>query len=62
MNSRTLGWTLWALSMALALAWLVEANTVGRGFISTYLAPFAIVGNLVAMVLLRRRPSPPIQK
>jgi hypothetical protein len=31
----------------LSIAWLIEAYTVGRGFISMYLAPGIIVGNLI---------------
>ena len=48
---RLVGWTIWALSAALAVAWLIEAHSVGRGFVSTYLAPFAIVGNLFGAFL-----------
>ena len=55
MSRRGLGFLVWALSAMLAVVWLVEAFTVGRGFVSTYLAPFAIVGNLVGM-WLRKRP------
>jgi hypothetical protein len=40
-----------AVSFALAVAWKVEAEVVGRGFISTYLAPLAIVGNLLGAFL-----------
>jgi len=52
MTRRTLGYALWALSAILAVAWLVEAFTKGRGFVSTYLAPFAILGNLAGMFLM----------
>ena len=59
-SRRKLGWVLlWAVSAALSVAWLIEASTVGRGFISTYLAPFAIVGNLVTILLSWKRPVPP---
>ncbi len=44
-------------SGVLAAAWLVEAFVVGRGFISTYLAPVAIVGIFVSAVLMRKRHS-----
>ena len=54
MSRRRLGFTIWALSAMLAVAWFFEAFTEGRGFISTYLAPFAIVGNLVSMPLIWR--------
>ena len=55
MNRQSLGLTVWALSATLTVAWLVEALSEGRGFISTYLAPFAIVGNLVSMPLMWKR-------
>jgi hypothetical protein len=54
---RTAGLTIWALSAAIGVAWLVEAFTLGRGFISTHLAPFAIVGNLVGLFLMRKSPA-----
>jgi hypothetical protein len=57
MSRRGLGFVVWALSAMLAVVWLVEAFTVGRGFVSMYLAPFAIVGNLVGMFLMRKRPD-----
>ena len=52
-----MGLVIWALSAALALAWFVESFTVGRGFISTYLAPLAIIGNLVGVFLMRKGDS-----
>jgi hypothetical protein len=58
---KTIGWTIWALAAAVSVAWFVEAFTVGRGFVSRYLAPFGIVGNLVGAFLiwrLRGNPSP----
>jgi hypothetical protein len=57
---KTLGWTIWAMAAAVSVAWFVEAFTVGRGFISRYLAPFGIVGNLVGAFMiwkLREDPS-----
>ena len=54
-SRRSLGLTIWALSAMVTVAWLVEAFTEGRGFMSTYLAPFAIAGNLVSMPLMRKR-------
>jgi len=54
---RTAGWAIWAASAAIGVAWLVEAFTSGMGFISTHLAPFAIVGNLVGLFLMRKGPS-----
>jgi len=38
----------------LAAAWFIEAITVGRRFISIYLAPFAILGNVVGVFLMRK--------
>ena len=49
---KTIGWTIWALAAAVSVAWFVEAFTVGRGFISRYLAPFGIVGNLVGAFMI----------
>jgi hypothetical protein len=58
MSQRSVGFLCWAVSAVLSVAWLVEAFMVGRGFISTYLAPFAIVGNLAGMLLMRRGAKP----
>jgi hypothetical protein len=49
---KTVGWTIWALAAAISVAWFVEAFAVGRGFISRYLAPFGIVGNLVGAFMI----------
>src|SRR6266568_6519011 len=49
-SRRSVGFACWVLSLVLSIAWLIEALTIGRGFISTYLAPFAIVGNVVGVV------------
>jgi len=54
MNRRDLGFLCWALSAIVAVAWFIEAFTVGRRFISTYLAPLAIVGNVVGVFLIRK--------
>ena len=54
MSRRRLGYLVWALSAALSVAWLVEVFTVGRGFISIYLAPIAVIGNLFSVFLIRR--------
>jgi hypothetical protein len=54
---RTAGVAIWAVSAAIGVAWLVEAFTIGLGFISTHLAPFAIVGNLVGLFLMRKGPA-----
>jgi len=58
MSQRRVGFLCWALSAVLSVAWLVEAFMVGRGFISSYLAPFAIVGNLAGMLLMQRGAKP----
>jgi hypothetical protein len=56
---KRVGWTIWALAAAISVAWFVEAFVVGRGFISRYLAPFGIVGNLVGAFMIRKlRPDP----
>ena len=44
------------IGMALALLWLLEALTLGRGFISTYLAPVALI-SLIASGILRAKAS-----
>jgi hypothetical protein len=36
----------------MSVAWFIEAFSHGRGFVSTYLAPVAIVGNLFGAFLL----------
>jgi len=56
---KTAGWTIWALAAAVSVAWFVEAFTVGRGFISKYLAPFGIVGNLVGAFMIWKLRSDP---
>jgi predicted membrane chloride channel (bestrophin family) len=53
-SRRDLGFLCWAFSAMLTVAWLIEAFTVGRLFISTYLAPFAIVGIVVGVFLMRK--------
>jgi len=40
-----------AFATGIAVAWLVEAQTAGRGPISKYLAPFAIGAILVSSIL-----------
>ena len=42
------------LGLGVALAWLLEALTVGRGVVSTYLAPVAIAAPLIAIVVRKR--------
>jgi hypothetical protein len=40
-------------AVGVALAWLVEALTTGRGVVSTYLAPLAIAAPIVAYFIRR---------
>ena len=42
------------LGLGVALAWLLEALTVGGGVVSTYLAPVAIAAPLIAIVVRKR--------
>ena len=42
------------LGLGVGLAWLLEAALVGRGVVSTYLAPVAIAAPLVAAFLRRK--------
>jgi predicted anti-sigma-YlaC factor YlaD len=52
MTLKAIATALWALGSLVAVAWLVEAFTVGRGFVSTYLAPLAF-GPLVVAALIQ---------
>jgi len=54
MKRKELGFLCWALSAIVAIAWFIEALTVGRRFISTYLAPLAIIGTVVGVFLMRK--------
>jgi hypothetical protein len=47
-DRRTIGYIMWFIALLLSLAWLIESLTVGRGFVSTYLAPIAIAGNIAS--------------
>jgi hypothetical protein len=51
MTMKAIGMILWALSSLVIVAWIVEASTVGQGFVSTYLAPFAL-GSLIVSALM----------
>ena len=46
---------------SIVIPWNIEATTIGRGFISAYIAPYGIMLGLVIpiLVMLARRPSPP---
>ena len=50
------GLVIWACAAVLSVAWFIEAFTRGRGFVSKYVAPLAIVGNLVGAFLMWKRP------
>jgi len=52
-NRKVFGYSLWIVSLIISIAWLAESITRGRGFISTYLAPVAITGNVAAVFLIR---------
>jgi hypothetical protein len=54
MNRSTASGFLAGLGVGIAVAWLLESALVGRGVVSTYLAPVAIVA-FVAAAALRRR-------
>jgi hypothetical protein len=42
---------IYAVAVLITIAWIIESFTVGRGFVSTYLAPIAIAGLLVVAFL-----------
>jgi len=52
-NRKVFGYSLWIVSLVISIAWLAESITKGRAFISTYLAPIAIAGNIAAAFLIR---------
>ena len=51
MSNKSLRTTLQVIGSVMAVAWLIEATTVGRGFISTFLAPFAFGPLIIAAIL-----------
>jgi hypothetical protein len=53
MHKRQVGVALWLLSLVLSVAWLTEAMLRDRGFVSTYLAPLAILGNILAVFVIK---------
>jgi len=53
MHKRQVGVALWLMSLVLSVAWLTEAMLRDRGFVSTYLAPLAIVGNILAVFVIK---------
>jgi hypothetical protein len=42
---------LFGLGLGVALAWILEANTIGVGIISIYLAPVACIAPIIAAAL-----------
>ena len=53
MHKRQVGVALWLLSLMLSVAWLTEALLRDRGFVSTYLAPVAVLGNILAVFVIK---------
>jgi hypothetical protein len=53
MDKRQIGITLWLVSLVLIVAWLTEAILRDRSFISTYLAPIAVLGNVLAVFVIK---------
>jgi len=53
MDKRQIGITLWLASLVLIVAWLTEAILRDRGFVSTYLAPIAVLGNILAVYVIK---------
>ena len=51
MNSKTIRISLGIVGSLVAVAWFIESTTQGRGFISTYLAPFAFGPLLIASLM-----------
>jgi hypothetical protein len=59
-HSKIVAYLIISIGFAVAVGWLLEAAFVGRGFISTYLAPIAFLAPSVGAVLLQvsgRRPN-----
>ncbi|HXA56018.1 MAG TPA: hypothetical protein VNU84_01195 [Candidatus Acidoferrum sp.] len=53
MDKRQFGITLWLVSLVLIVAWLTEAILRDRGFVSEYLAPLAVFGNVLAVFVIK---------
>ena len=53
MNNKPFRIVLQTIGTIVAVAWFVEIMTFGKGFISTYLAPFAF-GPLIIAALMKR--------
>lgn len=58
MDKRQIGITLWLSSLVLIVAWLTEAILRDRSFVSMYLAPVAVLGNILAVFVIKEtRPA-----
>jgi hypothetical protein len=58
MDKRQIGITLWLSSLVLIVAWLTEAIVRDRSFVSLYLAPLAVLGNILAVFVIKEtRPA-----
>ena len=53
MDKRQIGITLWLSSLVLIVAWLTEAILRDRSFVSMYLAPVAVLGNILAVYVIK---------
>lgn len=53
MDKRHIGITLWLSSLVLIVAWLTEAMLRDRSFVSLYLAPVAVLGNILAVFVIK---------
>ncbi|HKQ87570.1 MAG TPA: hypothetical protein VJS43_12480 [Candidatus Acidoferrales bacterium] len=53
MDKRQIGITLWLSSLVLIVAWLTEAILRDRSFVSIYLAPVAVLGNILAVYVIK---------
>ena len=53
MDKRQIGITIWLASLVLIVAWLTEAFLRDRSFVSTYLAPVAVLGNVLAVFVIK---------
>src|SRR5690348_4872954 len=53
MDKRQIGITLWLSSLVLIVAWLTEAILRDRSFVAMYLAPVAVLGNILAVYVIK---------
>lgn len=53
MDKRQIGITVWLSSLVLIVAWLTEAILRDRSFVSLYLAPVAVLGNILAVYVIK---------